>query len=36
MRRGSTRCFSNLLSNAIKFTHTGGITLGARKIIFHK
>ncbi|HEY4109814.1 ATP-binding protein [Puia sp.] len=23
---------SNLLSNAIKFTHTGGITLGARKI----
>jgi signal transduction histidine kinase len=24
--------FSNLLSNAIKFTHTGGITLGARKI----
>ena len=24
--------FSNLLSNAIKFTHTGSITLGARKI----
>jgi len=24
--------FSNLLSNAIKFTHTGGVTLGARKI----
>jgi signal transduction histidine kinase len=23
---------SNLLSNAIKFTHTGGITLGARKV----
>ena len=24
--------FSNLLSNAIKFTHTGSITLGARKV----
>ena len=24
--------FSNLLSNAIKFTHSGGITLGARKL----
>lgn len=24
--------FSNLLSNSIKFTHTGGITLGARKL----
>jgi len=24
--------FSNLLSNAIKFTHSGGVTLGARKL----
>jgi signal transduction histidine kinase len=27
-----SQVLSNLLSNAIKFTHTGGITLGARKI----
>ncbi len=32
MRTRLNQVLSNLLSNAIKFTHTGGITLGARKV----